>query len=67
MVAEALRARRPVSSCGQVETHGRARGAAEALCSRCGRRAPRALGETRGVSPPAVTGTEEQADRKSVV
>ncbi|XP_055398597.1 RING finger protein 17 isoform X11 [Bubalus kerabau] len=43
MAAEALRARRPVSSCGQVETHGRARGATEALCSRCGRRAPRAL------------------------
>uniref|UniRef100_A0AAA9TAP5 RING finger protein 17 n=1 Tax=Bos taurus TaxID=9913 RepID=A0AAA9TAP5_BOVIN len=44
MAAEALRARRPVSSCGQVETHGRARGATEAMCSRCGRRAPRALG-----------------------
>ncbi|XP_020770802.2 RING finger protein 17 isoform X2 [Odocoileus virginianus] len=43
MAAEALRARHPVS-CGQVETHGRARGATEALCSRCGRRAPRALG-----------------------
>ncbi|KAB0372706.1 hypothetical protein FD755_015459 [Muntiacus reevesi] len=42
MAAKALRARRPVS-CGQVETHGRARGATEALCSRCGRRAPRAL------------------------
>uniref|UniRef100_A0A8C6CTX3 Ring finger protein 17 n=1 Tax=Moschus moschiferus TaxID=68415 RepID=A0A8C6CTX3_MOSMO len=44
MAAEALRARRPVSSCGQVETHDQAPGATEALCSRCGRRAPRALG-----------------------
>lgn len=61
MAAEALRVRHPVS-CGQVETHGRARGATEALCSRCGRRAPRALGERLGVSPPAVTGAEEQAE-----
>lgn len=40
------------ASCfGQVESKGQAWGAAEALCSRCGRRLSGAPGEGLGVSP----------------
>ncbi|XP_032352432.1 RING finger protein 17 isoform X2 [Camelus ferus] len=44
MAAEALRARRGPSSCGQVERQARAQATGEALCARCGGRAPGALG-----------------------
>ncbi|XP_072813813.1 RING finger protein 17-like isoform X2 [Vicugna pacos] len=44
MAAEALRARRGPTSCGQVERQARAQATREALCARCGGRAPGASG-----------------------